>query len=404
MFLPFGDTPNPRNFTPWVNWGLIAANVAVYLMYSLPMSGQAVDFSDPMVLEYLRAIFPETPAALIPRDVLANLSLYDLFVFQHGYKTGAPQFIDLLYSMFLHGGFLHLAGNMLFLWIFGDNVEHRFGRLGYLLMYLGTGIAATVAFALLSEPSMVPLVGASGAISGVLGLYYVLFPRNRVRVFIAFFPFFMDTVLLPSRWVLGFYVLVDNLLPFLLGPQSSVAYGAHLGGFAAGVVVAWLAERAGYRLGAVTVDGGGARGSTFARDMSGAGRSGSSGSGAVDGIRDAVARKDAPAAFALLRTLTRSDVARLKPEECVELADALDRSGQKAPAMNLLRTCLSVHAESGNLARVYLALGQQRLAQGQVAPAYQHLQSVFDYNPSRDVADQAREALALIDRMHGRGR
>ncbi len=404
MFLPLGDTPNPRNFTPWVNWGLIAANVAVYLMYSLPLSSQAVNLSDPLVLEYLKAVFPDAMPGLIPREVLANLSMYDLFVFQHGYKTGAPQFIDLLYSMFLHGGFLHLAGNMLFLWIFGDNVEHRFGRLGYLVVYLGTGIAATVAFALLSEPSMTPLVGASGAISGVLGLYFILFPRNRVRVFVAFFPFFFDTVLLPSRWVLAFYVLVDNLLPFLLGPQSSVAYGAHLGGFAAGAGVAWLAERVGHRLSGASAAAAGAGSTVFPGVGSGGGRFSSSGSGVIDGIRDAVSRKDSPAAFALLRNLSRADLARLKPEECVELADALDRSGQKGPAMNLLRTCLSVHAESGNLARVYLALGQHRLAQGQVAAAYQHLQSVFDYNPSRDVADQAHEALAFIDKMHGRGR
>ncbi|MBM4354705.1 MAG: rhomboid family intramembrane serine protease [Deltaproteobacteria bacterium] len=404
MFLPLGDTPNPRNFTPWVNWMLIAANVAVYLMYSMPMSGQPVDFSDPLVLEYLRAIFPGTPAGLLPREVLSNLSAYDLFVFQHGYKSAAPQFVDLIYSMFLHGGFLHLAGNMLFLWIFGDNVEHRFGRLAYLMLYLGTGIAATVAFAFLSEPSMVPLVGASGAISGVLGLYYLLFPRNQVRVFVVLFPFFFNTVLLPCRWVLGFYVLVDNLLPFLIGAESSVAYGAHLGGFAAGLLVAWVVERSGFRLGTGAVSQGGEAQAGFRGTVPGSSRFGASGSGAVDGLRDAVSRKDAPAAFALLRSLSRADMVRLKPEECVELADALDRSGQKGAAMNLLRTCLSVHAESGNLARVYLALGQQRLAQGQVAAAYQHLQSVFDYNPSREVAEQAREALALIDKMHGRGR
>ena len=90
---------------------------------------------------------------------------------------------------------------------------------------------------------MMPMVGASGAISGVLGLYFLLFPRNKVKVFVALFPFFMNVVLLPARLVLGIYILFDNLLPFLVGAQSGVAYGAHIGGFVAGLALAWVGEQ-----------------------------------------------------------------------------------------------------------------------------------------------------------------
>ena len=222
MFIPIGDTPNPRNYTPWVTYALILANVAVYLFISLPLSGRSPDPNDPLLQEYLRFLAPSLPPGTSLRQVLAQLSAYDLFTFAHGYKPGAPETGDLLFSLFLHGGFFHLAGNMLFLWIFGDNVEHRLGRAGFLLVYLASGVVATLAFAALAGDSLRPLVGASGAISGVLGLYFLLFPRNQVRVLIFLF-FIFDIWLLPARWVLGFYVIVDNLLPLLLGSESSVA-------------------------------------------------------------------------------------------------------------------------------------------------------------------------------------
>ncbi len=211
--LPIGDTPNPSNFRPWVNWALIAVNVAVFFAVSLPLGEQ-----------------------------------YGVYVVEHGYKPGAPEATDLLYSMFLHGGLAHLGGNMLFLWIYGDNVEHRLGRLTYLLVYLGCGVAATLTFGFFAEGSVVPLLGASGAISGVLGLYFLLFPRNQVKVFLFFFPFVMGVYLIPARLVLGLYVIVDNFFPALLGASTGVAYGAHLGGFFAGVLAAFVGERRDWRL------------------------------------------------------------------------------------------------------------------------------------------------------------
>ena len=165
MFLPIGDTPKPRNFVPVVTWGFIALNLIVYLLVTFPLSVQAVDPRDPALLDYLRHLGPRLPA----RIDLRGLSVYDLFVFEHGYKPAAPSLASLFSSMFLHGGFLHLAGNMLFLGIYGRNVEHRLGRIGYLVGYLGSGVVATLAFSLLTGPSWSPLVGASGAIAGVLG-------------------------------------------------------------------------------------------------------------------------------------------------------------------------------------------------------------------------------------------
>jgi membrane associated rhomboid family serine protease len=142
-------------------------------------------------------------------------------------------------SMFLHGGWMHLVGNMLFLWIFGDNVEARLGHFRYLVAYLVTGAAGTLAFGAFHPASQHPLVGASGAISGVQGMYFLGFPRNRVKVLFFFF-FIVQIILVPARWIIGFWFVVNDLLPVLIHTnliQDSVAHEAHLGGFAAGLAV-----------------------------------------------------------------------------------------------------------------------------------------------------------------------
>ncbi|HOC99695.1 MAG TPA: rhomboid family intramembrane serine protease, partial [Myxococcota bacterium] len=122
--------------------------------------------------------------------------------------------------------------------IYGDNVEHKLGRLGFLVAYLVTGVAATLSYAALAGNSMTPLVGASGAISGILGLYFILFPKNRVKIFVFLCPLLVTVWHVPARIVLALYLLADNLLPLVLGADSGVAYGAHIGGFVAGVVLA----------------------------------------------------------------------------------------------------------------------------------------------------------------------
>lgn len=238
MFFPIGDTPNPVGFRAWMTWAIIAANVAVYVLVTLPLSVQLPVPGDPRLEAYVEML---AHAGLRHREIaqaMSGLTQYDLFVFDHGFRPSAPAIDDLFASLFLHAGFVHLAGNMFFLWIYGDNVEHRVGRLAYLILYLLTGVIATGTFALFDLESSMPLVGASGAISGILGLYFVLFPRNRVKVFVALFPFLVNTILVPARLVLGIFVIIDNFVPFLLGSHSGVAYGAHLGGFVSGALFA----------------------------------------------------------------------------------------------------------------------------------------------------------------------
>ena len=239
MFLPIGDSPNPHH-RPLGTLVFIGINAAVFLLVTLPLMQQRPDFNDPLLMEYLRVMSGRIPV----RDLVAQLSAYDLFLFEYGFRPAAPSLTALVTSLFLHGGFAHLAGNMLFLWIFGDNVEGRLGLLGYALLYIGGGIAATIFFSLFVPGSQIPMVGASGAISAVLGCYFIWFPANRIKVFVFLFPILMQTIEVPAKIVLGFYLLVDNLIPFLLtsGEGSGVAYGAHIGGFLAGLGVAWLWE------------------------------------------------------------------------------------------------------------------------------------------------------------------
>lgn len=237
MFFPFADTPNPPGASP-ATLGLIIINVLVFITLTLPLSTTAPDINNPWLLEYLKSIGVDTNTQI--RQIWNHLSAYQAFVYQYGYRPAAPSIQTLLSSMFLHGGLLHLGGNMLFLWIFGNNVEHRLGSLRFLLAYLGCGVLATLFFSLFATDSNIPLVGASGAISGILGAYFIWFPRNKVKVFVFLFPFIMDSIYLPARLVLGFYLLVDNLLPFLFAATGSggVAHGAHIGGFIGGVVMA----------------------------------------------------------------------------------------------------------------------------------------------------------------------
>ncbi len=242
MFLPIADTPNPPG-RPYITWSLIALNIAVYVLVTLPASQGKVDLNDPLLYDYLHVL--GLHGRVTAHDVYQHVSSYDLLVFHYGFRPAAFSPLTLLTSLFLHGGFMHLAGNMLFLYIFGDNVEYRLGRTGYLLTYLGCGVAATLFFAFFAAGSQVPLIGASGAIFGVLGCYFLWFPRNRIRCFIFLFPFIMTSIYLSARLVLGFYLVIDNLLPFIFTARagSGIAHGAHIGGFFGGLGLAWAADR-----------------------------------------------------------------------------------------------------------------------------------------------------------------
>ena len=149
----------------------------------------------------------------------------------------SPIFLTLITSLFMHGGWLHLAGNMLFLWIFGDNVEHRVGHLIFLVFYLVAGVGATFAQILVDTGSVIPTLGASGAISGVLGAYIVLFPANRVTVFLL-----RGVVQVPAIVAIGMWIALQVVagLGDLTGQAGGVAYMAHIGGFVAGVVAGFV--------------------------------------------------------------------------------------------------------------------------------------------------------------------
>ncbi len=382
MFIPIGDTPNPERFRPYVNWALIATNVLVFLLVTLPLSGTAADPADPLYQAYLEALQRKTQVAL---------NQYDLFVFEHGYKAAAPALDDLLSAMFLHGGFMHLAGNMLFLWIYGDNIEHRIGRFGYLIVYLISGAVATVTYGLFARGSMVPLVGASGAISGALGMYFLMFPKNKVKVFIALFPFYFNVVLLPSRIVLGFYVVVQNILPFVLGSQSNVAYGAHLGGFFAGLGIAFVGERWGWqrptKLNAPSEPAATARASAAHAPAE-----------LTQGLRGAIEAGDRQTAFAFLQRTGAKGVNALPPAQCVLLASWLLEIQQQGAAAEVLRRCITKNrgTASPQVAEAYLMMGELRLAQGQPTSAYQYLLAVFDLEPAPQVEARARDALSRI--------
>jgi len=238
MFFPIADTPKPPG-RPYVTWGLMAVNIGIYLFISFPATRSKVDLTDPLLLEYLRSL--GLYGRISAREVFQHLSAYDLLLFQYGFKPAAASVSTLFSSLFLHGGLMHLAGNMVFLYIFGNNVEYRLGHLRYLLVYLGCGVAATLFFSLFSLNSQIPLIGASGAIFGVLGCYFLWFPKNRVRCLIFLFPIVVTTIYLPARLLLGFYLIIDNVLPFIVsGTQGSgIAHGAHIGGFLAGLGIAW---------------------------------------------------------------------------------------------------------------------------------------------------------------------
>lgn len=154
-----------------------------------------------------------------------------------------PTSLTLFTSMFVHGGFLHLAGNMLYLWIFGNNVEDRMGRFRFLVFYFICGLAAVFTHIFISPDSRVPMVGASGAISGVLGAYLLLFPRARVLTVIPIF-FFVRVVYLPAALLIGFWILVQVVNGFVsLKVEGGVAWFAHIGGFVAGLLLVKLFVR-----------------------------------------------------------------------------------------------------------------------------------------------------------------
>ncbi len=212
--IPLHDD-NPTDIFPYLTITFIVACVLVFFwQLSLGPEGQ-------------KAIYA---LGVIPASLLQGKSLPpDLYLI--------PAQLTLVTSMFLHGGWMHLIGNMLFLWIFGNNVEDAMGHSRFIIFYIVCGFAAAFAQALPNPESVVPMIGASGAISGVLGAYLLLHPRARVLVAIPI-GIFIHTMKLPAMAVLGFWFVLQLINSLLTGVGSGgVAWGAHIGGFVAGVLL-----------------------------------------------------------------------------------------------------------------------------------------------------------------------
>ncbi len=222
--IPIGDNNSDRIRTPYVNYILLALNLLVFVYYQQMGADQSFTLS-----------FSAIPHEIVTgKDVLFNETMG---------ATPIPVQLTIFTAMFMHGGIAHLAGNMLYLWVFGDNLENRMGHLKYLLFYLLTGIIATFCHValcfILQKDLLTPSLGASGAISGVLGGYLVLFPKNQVRVFLIALVIKVPAFITLGLWIglqlwSGWGSLGQN------GEGGGVAYAAHIGGFLAGMLLVRL--------------------------------------------------------------------------------------------------------------------------------------------------------------------
>jgi membrane associated rhomboid family serine protease len=242
--IPIHDD-NPTRRPALVTWTLIAINIFVFLLEPISPLDMGGDANSPSAFCRQLAFFRQYAA--IPRELTTNDPLDETAgpPVRNGCLSVRPDYqkvpvLSVLSAMFLHGGLLHLLGNMLFLFVFGNNVEDRLGRVRYLLFYLACGYAATYGFALAQPNSTDTLVGASGAIAGVLGAYLILFPRARVTSLIPFL--FFIPVWLPAWVVLGSWFVLQWLYSAGAGSAegAGVAYLAHVVGFVAGVVLVIL--------------------------------------------------------------------------------------------------------------------------------------------------------------------
>jgi membrane associated rhomboid family serine protease len=223
IMIPIGDDDSDRIRMPIVNYALIAINILVFVF----LQGMGAN-------EKFTYAFSTVPAEILTgRDITTGVLE----------QTPIPVYLTLITSMFMHGGWAHLLGNMLFLWVFGDNIENRLGPGRYLIFYLVCGIIASLCHVFVAgSDAIVPSLGASGAISGVLGGYLLLFPSRRVRVFMG-----RGIGEVPAFVALGIWIVfqIISQMGVLGGDQGGggVAYAAHIGGFAAGLLLIKLFDR-----------------------------------------------------------------------------------------------------------------------------------------------------------------
>jgi rhomboid family protein len=222
--MPIGDDNSDRRITPIVNWFLIALNILIFVFF------QGMGANEKFTYAY----------STVPREIVTGKDIDRPVTVEVGGETAqidlqptpVPVWFTLITSMFMHGSFIHLFGNMLYLWIFGDNLEDRLGHMRYGLFYLLCGIVASLSHVFVNTDSYLPSLGASGAISGVLGGYLLLFPRRRVRVMLG-----RAITEVPAFVALGFWIVFQVISSAMSGAEAGIAYAAHIGGFIAGLVL-----------------------------------------------------------------------------------------------------------------------------------------------------------------------
>ncbi len=232
MLIPIGDDDRNLPGMAIVTLLLIAANLAVFFLFQQMGNNTAFTYG----------------WSVIPVEISRGIDLVQSQgVVIGGEEVRIPQapgptpiYLTIISAMFMHGSYMHLFGNLLYLWIFGDNVEHRFGAIPFLLLYLASGFVATIAQILIDPASVIPNLGASGAISGVLGAYLVLFPRNRVHALFFYFVISIPAVVAIGVWIAFQFVNGYGAIMVTEETAGGVAYGAHIGGFVAGIVLAFI--------------------------------------------------------------------------------------------------------------------------------------------------------------------
>jgi len=227
---PIGDDNSDRTITPFVNYAFIGLNILVFL--ALQQLGSNEHFTYAFTLVPREITTGTDIVASIPIINQAGQAVGEI----HNYSAPLGVYFNVISSMFMHGSIMHIAGNMLFLWIFGDNLENLLGHVRYAAFYLVCGIAAAFGQIIMGPDSLIPMLGASGAISGVLGGYVLLFPTRQVRAIIFNF---LTTV--PAFVAIGIWIVYQLVSGYFTEPSTGgVAYAAHIGGFVAGAATVHL--------------------------------------------------------------------------------------------------------------------------------------------------------------------
>lgn len=240
MLLPISDDNRDRHITPYITWALIAINIFVFIYWQAFGSDLGFTYAFSTVPAEILTSRDWVTESKIVRDVASGES----FEMPGLQVTPIPVYLTLITSMFMHGSLAHIGGNMLYLWIFGDNLENRMGHLRYLVFYLLTGIIASLAHVFFIQftgaDPLIPSLGASGAISGVMGGYLLLYPTRKVNALLGWI-----IIAIPSWVALGLWIVLQVVSGFgtIGGHGDGVAYMAHIGGFIAGFILVKIFDK-----------------------------------------------------------------------------------------------------------------------------------------------------------------